>query len=95
MISMDNQTAVVTVVGKDTIGIIARVSAELAHCQVNIKDITQTIMEDIFTMIMIVDLSKSTFDIKQLGDHLDEVGKDLGVSILIQHTNLFNAMHRI
>ena len=92
---MDNRAAVITVIGHDTIGIIAKVSGILAENQVNIKDITQTILEDIFTMIMIVDLTKSTVDIKDLADKLDELGEDIGLSIRIQNSNIFNAMHRI
>lgn len=92
---MDNRAAVITVIGHDTIGIIAKVSGILAENQVNIKDITQTILEDIFTMIMIVDLTKSTVDIKELADKLDALGEDIGLSIRIQNSNIFNAMHRI
>lgn len=92
---MDNRAAVITVIGHDTIGIIAKVSGILADNQVNIKDITQTILEDIFTMIMIVDLTKSTVDIKDLADRLDALGEDIGLSIRIQNSNIFNAMHRI
>ena len=95
MKKMNDQTAVITVVGQDTFGIIARVSQVLYECQVNIKDISQTIMDDIFTMIMIVDLEKSTVDIKVMSERLKELGKDIGLSILIQHADLFNAMHRI
>ncbi len=92
---MNNHTAVITVVGQDTIGIIARVSAILAEKRVNIKDITQTIMEDIFTMIMIVDMTESTISIKELADILDVLGGEIGLSIRLQHAGLFNAMHRI
>lgn len=92
---MDNHTAVITVVGQDTIGIIAKVSAILADNQVNIKDITQTIMEEVFTMIMFVDMTTSVIDIKDLADKLDALGLEIGLSIRIQHASLFNAMHRI
>lgn len=92
---LDNHQAVITVVGEDTIGIIARVSKVLADSQVNINDITQTILENLFTMIMIVDMTKATIDIKDLADQLDTLGKELGLSIRIQHASLFNAMHRI
>jgi len=92
---MNNHTAVITVVGHDTIGIIASVSAILAEKRVNIKDITQTIMEDIFTMIMIVDMTESTISIKELADILDVLGEEIGLSIRLQHAGLFNAMHRI
>lgn len=92
---MDNHTAVITVVGQDTIGIIARVSTLLADNDVNIKDITQTILEDLFTMIMIVDMTTSSMDIKDLADRLEALGTEMGLSMRIQHASLFNAMHRI
>jgi len=96
---MDNtndQTGVITVVGQDTFGIIARVSQILYDCHVNIKDITQTIMENkIFTMIMVVDLSSAKVDTKELSGRLEALGKEIGLSILLQHSDLFNAMHRI
>ena len=92
---MDNHTAVITVVGQDTIGIIARVSTLLADNNVNIKDITQTILEALFTMIMIVDMTTSSMDIKDLADQLEALGTEMGLSMRIQHASLFNAMHRI
>lgn len=92
---MDQHKAVITVVGNDSIGIIARVSHLLAENKVNINDITQTILEDIFTMIMIVDLEKSDADMKTLDEKLEHLGIEMGLSIRIQHAGLFNAMHRI
>jgi len=92
---MDSHAAVITVIGHDTIGIIAKVSAVLAANNVNIKDITQTILEEIFTMIMFVDMSKSNIDIKELADKLEALGSEIGLSIRIQNASLFNAMHRI
>ena len=91
----DQHKAVITVVGNDSIGIIARVSTVLADNHVNINDITQTILEDIFTMIMVVDLEKSDADIKSLDEKLEKLGADMGLSIRIQHAGLFHAMHRI
>ena len=96
MKGISDQTAVVTVVGQDTFGIIAKVSHLLYQNQVNIKDISQTIMQDeIFTMIMVVDLSRSIVDIKVLSEQLEELGRQMQLSILLQHGGLFNAMHRI
>lgn len=92
---LDNKNAVITVIGHDTIGIIAKVSAILAENNVNIKDITQTILEDLFTMVMIVDMTQSKVDIKELADRLEGLGEEIGLSIRIQHASLFNAMHRI
>ncbi len=87
--------AVVTVVGKDRTGIIARVSGYLYENSVNILDISQTIMQDIFTMIMLVDSAESGLDLSSLQTGLAKVGEELGVSVSIQREELFNSMHRI
>jgi len=87
--------AVITVVGKDMIGIIAKVSTLLADQQVNILDINQTTMQDIFTMIMLVDISASEVTFSELSDLLEKKGKEIGLSIRIQHEDIFNSMHRI
>ena len=87
--------AVITVVGRDKVGIIARVSNVLSDTGVNILDISQTIMQDMFTMIMLVDTSKATSDNKVLTEKLNEVEKEMGLSIHIQNEELFNSMHRI
>lgn len=89
------QTAVITVVGHDRVGIIAAVSKLLAEQSVNINDISQTILQDVFTMIMLVDLTEMKSDIKLLADELEQLGKALEISIRIQHTDIFDAMHRI
>ena len=86
-------TAVVTVVGNDTIGIIARVSTALAHHEANILDISQTVLSGMFNMIMIVDISLSRF--AQLSDELEQLGADMGLQIRIQRSEIFDAMHRI
>jgi ACT domain-containing protein len=95
MNEQNRHSAVITVVGRDRVGIIAGVSGLLASCQVNINDISQTILQEIFTMIMLVDISRMTLDIKQLADQLDNLGQTLGISIRIQHADIFDAMHRI
>lgn len=89
------QTAVITVVGRDRVGIIAGVSGLLASLQVNIKDISQTILQDVFTMIMLVEISQMTIDIKELGEKLETLGQQIGLSIRVQHSDIFDAMHRI
>ena len=86
-------TAVVTVVGNDTIGIIARVSAVLARHEANILDISQTVLSGMFNMIMIVDISLSRF--AQLSEALEQLGIRLGLQIRIQRSEIFDAMHRI
>lgn len=87
--------AIVTVVGKDTVGIIAAVSTYLAEAGINILDISQTIMSEIFTMIMMVDTKNANCPFDVLAEGLNKVGEKLGVSINIQSEKLFNSMHRI
>lgn len=87
--------AVVTVIGKDQKGIIARVSNILFENDVNILDISQTIMQDMFTMIMLVDFESQTVTLKQVVERLDEAEKDMGLSIHIQREEIFTSMHRI
>lgn len=89
------EKAIITVIGKDKVGIIATVANALAECEINILDITQTILQDMFTMMMIVDISKSQMKIDQIGAKLAKAGEDNGVEIRIQHENIFNSMHRI
>ena len=86
-------TAVVTVVGNDTIGIIARVSAALARHDANILDISQTVLSGMFNMMMIVDISLSRFE--ALSDELAQAGAQLGLEIRIQRSEIFEAMHQI
>ena len=87
--------AVVTVTGKDNKGIIAKVSAFLAEKGVNIEDISQTIMDEYFAMIMIVDLSESKQGLAELASECAEMGKKIGMAIYLQHEDIFNAMHSI
>lgn len=87
--------AIVTVIGKDKPGIIAKVSAALAENTVNIEDISQTIMQGNFTMIMQCGLENAKLKISDLKEILLEVGAQIGVSIHVQHEDIFNAMHKI
>lgn len=88
-------TAVITVIGKDRVGIIAGIAQILADYSININDISQTIMDDIFTMIMMVDLQAVEIESSDISDKLKAFGTENGLSVTIQHTDLFNAMHRI
>ena len=92
---MSKNTAVITVVGVDRVGIIAGVSNLLADEGINIKDISQTILDNLFTMIMMVDLKDVVIEKSDIVEKLNKLGEELGVQITIQHTGLFNAMHRI
>lgn len=87
--------AVLTVIGKDKKGIIAKVSNLLAEKDANIMDISQTILSEYFTMIMVVDLSTINTSLKELNDSLIALGKETKVSIRMQHEDVFNSMHRI
>lgn len=87
--------AVITVIGKDKVGIIAGVSNILAESNVNILDITQTIMQDVFTMITLVEISKCNIPFDILSEKLENKGVEMGLKIQIQHEDIFNSMHRI
>ncbi len=87
--------AIITVIGKDKSGIIANVSSLLAQKKINIEDISQTIMQGFFTMIMLVQIETSTILVEELKNELDALGNEIGVKIILQHEDIFNAMHRI
>ena len=85
----------ITVIGKDTVGIIAGLSAILARRGVNILDINQTVMDGMFTMIMMVDTTTVNGSFAELSSELDAFGKEKGLSVRIQREEIFNSMHRI
>lgn len=87
--------AIVTVVGKDRVGIIAEVCTKLAEFTVNVLDISQTVMQGYFTMMMVVDTSACSVPLAQLCDSMDAVGKEMGLSIKVQREDIFQAMHRV
>lgn len=89
------QRVIITVVGTDQIGIIAKVSMALYEQNINILDISQTILQDFFTMIMIVDLSKAKVSLQELQSILAEKGREIGMQINAQHEDIFKFMHRI
>ena len=87
--------AIVTVIGRDQVGIIAAVCTLLAEHNVNVLDISQTVMQEYFTMIMMVDLTGCTASFADLAGELERSGKERGLSIRIQREDIFNAMHKI
>ena len=87
--------AIITVVGKDRVGIIAAISTLLAENDVNILDISQTIIQGFFTMIMLIDLQNRKLKFSELKDALIKRGQEIGVDINMQHEDLFNAINRI
>ena len=86
---------IITVLGKDRVGIIAKVCEFLSKKNINILDISQTIVNGYFNMMMIVDMSNATDSMEIVADGLAEVGKELGVVATMQHEDIFNSMHRI
>ena len=87
--------AIVTVVGKDQVGIIASVCTHLAAYQINVLDISQTVMQGYFTMMMVVDVSASNIPVARLAQQLEEMGKEMNLSIRLQREDIFEAMHRV
>ena len=87
--------AIISVVGKDTVGILAKVSSLCAASQVNVVDVTQTILQDMFVMVMMVDISKMTVTFSDFSDEVTGYGKDVGLVIHVMHEDIFNSMHKI
>ena len=87
--------AIVTVIGKDRVGIIAAVCIKLAEMNINVLDISQTIMQGKFTMIMAVDVSEATVSFAEVRDALAELGQEMELTMRIQREEIFNAMHTI
>lgn len=86
---------VITVVGKDSVGILAKVSDVCAKVNANVIDVSQTVMQDMFCMIMLTDTSKMNLDIGGLREKMEELGKENNLQIHVMHEDLFNSMHRI
>lgn len=86
---------IITVVGKDTVGIIAKVCTYLAENQVNILDISQTIVQEFFNMMMIVDMDRSLRSFETISSDLEKLGEEIGVRIKCQREEIFTKMHRI
>ena len=87
--------AIVTVIGKDRVGITAAVCSLLAQHNINILDISQTVLQEFFTMVMLVDTSACSASIGEMSDILEQAGREQELSIRIQREDIFNAMHRI
>ncbi len=86
---------IITVVGKDTVGIIAKVCTYLANNRINIMDISQTIVQEYFNMMMIVDLGTAEKPFDTISDELAQIGEEIGVIVKCQREEIFNSMHRI
>jgi len=91
----ESNRAIITVLGRDQVGIIAWVSGRLAESSVNILDISQTIVSGFFTMIMVVDLNPVNLELVALSRMLEDEGRDKGLQVKVQHEDIFTFMHRI
>lgn len=87
--------AVVSVTGKDTVGILAKISTVCAECGANVMNVTQTIMQDLFVMTMLIDISKCEEAFGELSDKLKGAGEEMGLQVHVMHEDIFNSMHRI
>jgi ACT domain-containing protein len=92
---MEKELLFITVIGQDRKGIVAKISNYLYENEINIEDISQKIIGTYFVMMMLVDISGSKKAIDEVRLHLEEIGKDLGVQVQIQHENIFKMMHRV
>ena len=89
------QICIVTVTGKDKVGIIARLSVAMAEDNINIVDVNQKIMENYFVMTMACDMVDATVTIKESSEKIGKIGEEMGLQITFQHENIFKAMHRV
>lgn len=87
--------AVITVIGRDMVGILAKVSALCAQHNINVTDVTQSVMQDLFAMIMLADISSMSVHFSEFVDEMEALGKEMGLSIHVMHEDIFNSMHRI
>ncbi|MDD5795738.1 MAG: ACT domain-containing protein [Oscillospiraceae bacterium] len=87
--------AIITVLGKDSVGILAKVSSACAEVGVNVVEVTQSVLQDMFAMIMLVEIDKSSVSFDVLAKNLDAVGEKTGTKIHIMHEDIFNSMHKI
>ena len=87
--------AVISVIGKDKVGILAKVSGACAEENANIVDVTQSVLQDMFVMVMLADISAENCDLGRLGSRLAALGDEIGMKIQIMHEDIFNSMHRI
>ncbi len=87
--------AVLTVIGKDAVGILSKVSAKCAECNVNVVEVTQSVLQDIFCMIMICDIDKISTSFDDFSEKLNALGSEENLSVRVMHEDIFNSMHRI
>lgn len=89
------EKAVITVIGKDMVGILAKVSSVCAEKGMNVLEVTQSILQDMFVMVMLVDISHASSGVAELADYFDALGQSLNLKIHVMHEDIFNSMHKI
>ncbi len=89
------EKAVITVVGKDMVGILAKVTNICAQHGVNVLEVTQSILQDLFAMVMLVDMAGADVEVAGLAETMDQVGAEMGLKIHVMHEDIFNSMHKI
>lgn len=87
--------AVVAVIGKDTVGILAKISTICAEYNANVMDVTQTIMQDMFAMTMLIDISKCSSEYGVLAEQLKKAGEEMNLQVHVMHEDIFNSMHKV
>lgn len=87
--------AVISVIGKDAVGILAKVSAVCAEYNANVTEVTQSVLQDVFAMVMLVDITRLSTPLSELSERMSELGKSMGLSIYVMHEDIFNTMHHI
>lgn len=87
--------AIISVIGHDQVGILAKVSSKCAEHKVNVEDVTQSVLQNYFAMIMLVDMSGCDIALTDFGEKMRELGDEMGMSIHVMHEDIFNAMHNI
>ena len=87
--------AVISVIGKDAVGILAKVSAVCAEYNADVTEVTQSVLQDVFAMVMLVDITRLSTPLSELSDRMSELGKSMGLSIYVMHEDIFNTMHHI
>ncbi len=87
--------AIISVIGHDKTGILAAVSSKCAEHNVNVEDVTQKVLREFFAMIMLVDMEKCDVSLVEFGEKMNELGKEIGMSIHVMHEDIFNAMHQV
>ena len=90
-----SQICIVTTIGQDHVGIVAKLATVMARSNINILDVEQKVFDETFVMTMAVDVSKAEIDMEKIKKRLDRIGKQMALKISIQHENIFKAMHRI